>query len=189
MKDMYSITPPEGRHGLSVWRLNRVLAMIQSKIQQMNEEGRRFPIVWSSHHMYSTSQLAKVLALKRGIDPELAGITGALHDIFTLLTGSSTDHALRAEKHIREIISDYNENWKENLPEITKEELELIVKSILGHSDKLTVSESPMAELIKDADTFDAYLQGMTADADTGRLDRLKSILHELGIDNQILIK
>ncbi|MHA1309079.1 MAG: hypothetical protein ACTSO7_17990, partial [Candidatus Heimdallarchaeota archaeon] len=59
--------PIQYRKGLPVWRLNRVLAIIQQRIQKLSEDNRELPITWSVMHMYSTMQLAKLVALKRDL--------------------------------------------------------------------------------------------------------------------------
>jgi uncharacterized protein len=158
LSDIFTWAGPEGRLGAPVWRLNRILALIQSKIQRLTEDGREIPLSWSVQHLYSTSQLVKLLALKRGIDVELAGLTCAFHDIYSLLTGLYADHG----------------------PE---QEIQHIVKAIAEHSDKTSVSTDPLAELVKDVDTIDAYLHGMTTTAADGRLQRAKKVFQELGIN------
>ncbi|MGC9781395.1 MAG: HD domain-containing protein [Candidatus Heimdallarchaeota archaeon] len=108
--------------------------------------------------MYSTMQLAKLIALKRGLDPELAALTCAFHDIFTLQTGNHTDHGIKAEKIIREIIEEYNKKHQESLPVITEKEISLIIKTVAIHSDITTTTENPYEELLKDVDSIDSFL-------------------------------
>ncbi|MFQ5980164.1 MAG: HD domain-containing protein [Candidatus Heimdallarchaeota archaeon] len=132
--------------------------------------------------MYSTSQLAKLLALKRGIDPELAGLACAFHDIHSILTGLYRDHGLKAQPHLHSIITEYNEECKSSLLEITNDEEEHLVKAIAGHSDKIAIHADALTELVKDVDSLDAYLHGWTTKAIGGRLPRVRRILGELGI-------
>ncbi|MHA2500843.1 MAG: HD domain-containing protein [Candidatus Hodarchaeales archaeon] len=183
MSDIFTWAGPEGRLGAPVWRLNRILALIQSKIQRLTEDGREIPLSWSVQHLYSTSQLVKLLALKRGIDVELAGLTCAFHDIYSLLTGLYADHGPKAATYVREIVEEYNEKSNRDVPEISEQEIQHIVKAIAEHSDKTSVSTDPLAELVKDVDTIDAYLHGMTTTAADGRLQRAKKVFQELGIN------
>ncbi|MFX0114811.1 MAG: HD domain-containing protein [Candidatus Hodarchaeota archaeon] len=134
-------------------------------------------------NMYSTCQLAKLLALKRDIDPELAGLACVFHDIHTILTGSSKNHGMKAEPHVREIVAEYNEKWRLQLPAIAENELERLVNAVKDHSDKIAISEDPLAELVKDVDTLDAYLHGMTTEVSNGRLNRANQVLEELSLN------
>jgi uncharacterized protein len=133
--------------------------------------------------MYSTMQIAKLLALKRGLNPELAGLTCALHDIHTLLTGSTKNHGLNADNHIKEIISEYNKQFTGKLPEITREEEERITNAIKVHSDKISVSDDPLTELLRDVDSIDSFLHGMIQGKNSGRIPRGNKVLKEFSID------
>ncbi|NHK30059.1 MAG: HD domain-containing protein [Asgard group archaeon] len=177
---------PEARKGLPVWRLNRILTIIQTKTKNLTNDDRLFNLTWSFMHMYGSMQIGKLLALKRGIDPELAAITCAFHDIYTLLEGKGRDHALKAEKYIRQIIAEYNNKWRQELPPITSDELTRIVEAIKTHSDKKTKSTDPLAELLKDVDTLDSYLHGLSQDNISGRITRGNTVLEELNLAHKI---
>jgi len=172
--------------GLPVWRLNLVLEIIFNRCQEIPKKNREVPMVWSTMHMYSTIQLAKVLALKRDLNPELAGLVCVFHDVHTLHTGEHRDHGPKAEPYIREIINEYNERWGSELGYITVDETTLIINSIAVHSDKLTISDDPYTELLKDIDSLDAYLHGMEPLQKNGRLTRVNSTLKELEISQTI---
>jgi len=177
---------PKGRNGLPVWRLNRVLAIIQQRIQRLSEDNREFPITWSVMHMYSTMQLAKLVALKRGLNPELAALTCAFHDIYSLLEGTHEDHGVKAEPYIREIISEYNTEHKEALPEITTKEQEQIIIAVKNHSDKNSTDDTPYSKLLKDVDSIDSYLHGMTQGRKSGRIPRSNEVLKEFAINHLV---
>jgi uncharacterized protein len=171
--------------GLPVWRLNQVLSIIQDRIQKLSDDGRWAPLVWSSMHMYSTTQLGKLVALKRCLDPEFAGLVCAFHDIYTLHTGEYEDHDKKAANYIREIVMEYNERWGEQLSLISNEEVERIIIAIEGHSDKITVTNDPYAELLKDVDSIDAHLHGLKPqETALGRQKRLNMFFTEFQIQN-----
>jgi uncharacterized protein len=130
--------------------------------------------------MYSTSQLAKLLAMHRAIDPELAGIAAALHDIGIVKTKKHEGHAEAGEKYVYEFMEKYNVESGTKLASVTKGELEKIVKAIVNHSDKETNSNDPFVELLKDVDSLDGYLHGVKAEG--ARLERCKIAMKELGI-------
>ena len=175
-----------GRHGLPVWRLNRVVSLIYKKTSGLEETNREIPLVWSNMHSLTTMQLAKLVALKRNLDPELAGLVCVFHDIYTFITGSTEDHGPLAESYIREIIQEYNTTSREELAEITEAEQQTIINAVKGHSDKLTTDSNPYAKLIKDVDSLDSYLTGMSPGRRSGRIPRINELLAELAIDHSI---
>ncbi|MHA1211784.1 MAG: HD domain-containing protein [Candidatus Heimdallarchaeota archaeon] len=177
---------PKARKGLSIWRVNRIYALIISKMSAISNEPRKMPFVWSIMHMFSTTQIGKLLALKRGLDPELAALTCAFHDIYSFFTGKHKDHGLLAEKIIREIVEEYNTTWRDELAEITPLEVDRMVNAIVVHSDKVSVSDDPLAELLKDADTLDSYLDGFTQDTESTRIQRVNKVFKEFAIDHEI---
>ncbi|MBD3190313.1 MAG: HD domain-containing protein [Candidatus Heimdallarchaeota archaeon] len=176
----------EGRMGLFVWRLNRIVGIIHKKTLELSEDDRELPIVWSVMHMYSTMQLAKIVALKRGINPELAALTAVFHDCFTLLTGSTEDHGKNAEKYIREIIDDYNSDLSGELAKISEEEMNRIIYAVSVHSNKKEIVNDSLAELMKDVDSLDGFLHGMTIYPGSSRAKRINNLFKELDLDYQI---
>jgi uncharacterized protein len=165
---------------LSVRRLNRILTMLLADMKDLTDEGRDFPIRWNIMHMYSSSQLAKLLAMHRGIEPELAGIAAALHDIGVVMTKKHEGHAEGAEKYVYEFLEKYNIESGKKLPPVTKEEMEKVVKAIVKHSDKEANSNDPFVELLKDVDSLDGYLHGGKAEG--ARLERCKRTMEELRV-------
>jgi len=165
---------------LSFRRLNRILTMLLADMKDLTDEGRDFPIRWNIMHMYSSSQLAKLLAMHRGIEPELAGIAAALHDIGVVVTKKHEGHAEAGEKYVYEFIEKYNHESRAKLPPVSKEETEKVVNAIIKHSDKETNSHDPFVELLKDVDSLDGYLHGVKAEG--ARLERCKMAIKELGI-------
>jgi uncharacterized protein len=173
--------------GLPVWRLNRVLAILQSRIEALSkEEKRETPIVWGAAHMYSTTQLAKVVALQRGLNPELAGLVCAFHDVYTLHTNEYEDHGARAKAYIHEIVEEHNERWGAQLGDISDAEVAIIYEAVRGHSDKSVVTEFPYAELLKDVDSLDSFLYGFEPWEGTAREQRISRMLNEFNIHRQL---
>ncbi len=166
---------------MDVRRVNRIVSMLLEEMRSMSDEGRDLPIRWSVMHMYSSSQLAKVLALRRGMDMELASIAAALHDITVIVTGKTESHAEVAEKHVRDAISRYNNGQWTKLPKVTKDEENMLVEAIVQHSDKEVYSGNPLAELLKDVDSLDRYLHGVKSEG--AYLDRCHKPLREFGVE------
>jgi len=166
---------------LPVRRLNHILTMLLSDMKDLTDEGRDFPIRWNIMHMYSSAQLAKLLALDRGIEPELAGIAGALHDIGAVMTKKHEGHAEAAEKWVHEFLEKYNSEFGSRLTPVTKEEIDKLVKAIVRHSEKEIYSNDPFVELLKDVDSLDGYLHGIKTEGK--RLERCRRAMRELGIN------
>lgn len=166
---------------LNVKRVNRLLVTLFEEMRYSDDEGRDLPIKWNMMHMYSSSQLAKILALRRGMDMELASIAATLHDIAVIVTKKRDNHAERAEKYVRQVIEEFNNINGEKLGKINDEEVELLVKAISQHSNKEEYSDDPFVELLKDIDSLDRYLHGVKSEGEY--IHRCNKVFDELGID------
>jgi uncharacterized protein len=96
---------------LDARRVNRITSMLLEEMRTLTDEGRDLPIRWNIMHMYSSSQIAKVLALRRGMGEqaaELASIAAALHDIAVVATKKHDRHAEVAGEYVRDAIAKYN---------------------------------------------------------------------------------
>lgn len=93
----------------SVKRLNRILSILFNEIKELDDDNRDFPLRWSVMHMYSSTQIAKIVAIKRGLDPELAGLMAAMHDIAVVKTKRTENHAKEAKNYIIELIDQYKQ--------------------------------------------------------------------------------
>lgn len=140
--------------------------------QQSDHDDRRCGFV----HLYGVSAIGVLLALKRGLNPELCAIAGMLHDIWSYKTGDPTDHAhysaIEAETILR------------NAKSFTHTEIRNICDAIAHHRRKQTHDDSRLSELLKDADVLQHYLYNPTL-PDNPALkwpQRLQNTLDELGI-------
>jgi uncharacterized protein len=163
----------------SVKRLNRMLTMLFYEWKDLTDEGRDFPIRWNIMHMYSSSQLAKILAMSRGLEPELAGIAAALHDMGVVMTGKHEEHAKTGERYVDDFIERYNSKAGIKLSPIDKEERDQIVRAIVQHSEKENDSGDPFVELLKDVDSLDRYLHGIKMEE--AHVQRCNKVMKELG--------
>jgi len=166
---------------MDVRRVNRLASMLLEEWKDLSDEGRDLPIRWNVMHMFSSSQLAKVLAMRRGLNPELAALAAALHDIAVVATKRTEGHAQAAEKHVRDAVARYNNGPWTTLPKITAEEEDALVNAIVQHSDKEAVTGNPLVELLKDVDSLDRYLHGVKTEG--AYLERLTRVLAELSIE------
>ena len=132
-------------------------------------------------HLYSVSKFAAMLALKRGLDPEIAQACGMLHDIYQVTAGTSEQHGARGAKVAEEILR--------QVGLYSDEEITTITTAIYWHSKKRKV-HGPYEELLKDADVmchffyntdFPANYLSMFPHLEKGKA-RYDSLLAEFGI-------
>ncbi len=168
---------------LDVKRLNRILSNLFDDFKNLSDEDRELPMKWSVMHMYSSSQLALLVAVKKKLNPELLGIIAALHDIGAIKTKKRENHAKNASKYVYEIVELYNSSWRGKLPEISDEETLIIHDAIINHSDKDTVSDNVYIEAMKDVDSLDRYLHGINTKG--GHTKRLNNMIDLFDLDIQ----
>lgn len=171
---------------LNVVRVKKLLCMLYDDMKELSDDGRDIPIVWNVMHMFSSSQVAKIIALRRGVNMELASIAATLHDIAVIVTKKTKNHAEIAERYVRAAIERFNNESSTSISKITDEEINMIVNAIIRHSDKETYSNDPFIELLKDIDSVDRYLHGIESDG--AYLERCNRVFMELGI-KEIAVK
>ena len=119
-------------------------------------------------HLFAVSNFAAMIALKRGLDPEIATMIGLLHDIHTLLTGDPENHAKQGSILARKILG--------GLDIVTDDERDAICTAIRNHSKKRTIHDA-YSELAKDADVLSHYFYNTTLpvfEKDQARLEALR---------------
>lgn len=130
--------------------VNRILACSIPDTQRENSK------VWELKHCSSCIQVGRILAIKRGLNIELAEVICALHDIYAIDTGHYQNHAEKGATIAEHILS--------STGKFSVEEIAIITEAIRHHSDKHIYSDDPYVELIKDADIFDCSLYEGTRD-------------------------
>lgn len=123
-------------------------------------------------HLYGVSQLAALLALQRGLDSEIAAISGLLHDMYTCRTGFTRFHDQNGAEYLRPVLRDSGL--------FSLEEQTLILTAIFHHSDKQAVNDR-YPELLKDADVLQHYCNRPDMPVPNHFL-RLERILGELAL-------
>jgi len=133
---------------------NRV-EILRKYIDKLTENKVRGKYWFVERHMYTVSQFAAMLALKRGLSPEIAIMAGLLHDIHTLLTDDPKDHAKHGAAKAKEILTELNI--------VSNEEKSMICSAIKNHSAKGT-AHSGYTQTLKDADTLSHYFHNPSLD-------------------------
>jgi uncharacterized protein len=154
--------------------------IIDSKIADDQRENSK---IWELKHCNTCLQIGRILALKRGLNTELAEVICVLHDIYAIDTGKYKNHAFLGSQIARTIL--------EETKNFTQDEIDLICSAIAEHSNKHVYSKNPYYELIKDADVYDCLLYDGTAnyyrqnkepDVCKEYFRRMQNVSQELGV-------
>lgn len=153
--------------------LNLAWKVITQSMKAINDEDRDVPLAQDLFHIMGSIKGATLLALKRGLDPELVTIAMILHDLGRIPTGVFEGHDEAGAPFIRGLL--------ERTGEFTPEEIELIVHLTRTHRKK-DETGNPYEECIRDADVLDIYLSGLSGwkrrmEPHQGRLERLSKEL------------
>ena len=123
-------------------------------------------------HLYGVSRFCVLLALKRGLNAEIAAACGMLHDIYQVTDGSIHEHAIRGAKKAEAILK--------AIGLYSDEEIALITTAISWHSKKRKTHE-PYDELLKDADVLDHCFHNPDYPVIDKEITRYNNLLIELG--------
>ena len=123
-------------------------------------------------HLSGVSLAAVMLAKKRGQSPELAAMAGLLHDLYAYKSGSYDDHARRGAEYARKLL--------EKMELTTPEETEVICTAISHHDSKAEI-DSPMDEILKDADVIHHSLADPTKEVKESEKERYLKLCEEFG--------
>ena len=130
---------------------NAMLTLINTLESQPTVE-RDETLHWERIHLASSARIAKDMAVKRGVNPELASIATALHDIGRIVTGKQKDHAHQGAEPARKLLEELNL--------FTEEEIVLLTQAVYNHTDKAIIGNE-IEEIVKDADVVDCFEFGM----------------------------
>lgn len=132
---------------------------------------RDISLSWEKIHLASCAAVGRILALKRGVDPEVSAIACSVHDYGRIITGRQQDHATVGYEPLKLFLRECGY--------FSSDEIKLLATAAQNHSNKKEVG-SPLEEIVKDADVFDCYQYGLSLDREEQRV-RLKTILEEIG--------
>jgi uncharacterized protein len=149
-------------------RLEALRLVIDELIKERQPERDRYFYV----HLYGVSHFCTLLALRRSLNVELATTCGMLHDIYPVLYGSYDNHGIKGAEQAEKILRATNL--------YNDEEISTITNAIARHSDKDLI-HGPYDEVLKDGDVMSHCLYNADLPVNEKEIDRLKSILAELG--------
>lgn len=120
----------------------------------LTDEERESSRAWELMHSSTCKVFMHLLAEKRGLDPEICRIAGALHDYYVIATGKYKNHARLGAPMVEDILKQTGD--------FTEEEIAIIKEMVACHSEKHIHSGNGWVELTKDADVFDCSLYAGT---------------------------
>ena len=151
-------------------RLKELRKYVDRELNRMEDADKRTSAIV---HLYGVSLAATMIAKKRGLDPEIASMAAMLHDMHAYKTGSYDDHAHKGAELAREILSE--------LALTTPEETDTICSAIYHHDDKL-VTDSPMDEVLKDADVIHHCMNDLSKAVKEKEQARFDALCKEFGM-------
>lgn len=124
-------------------------------------------------HTYGVAQCCSIIAEKRGLNPEIAYISGLLHDIYAYYTESYLCHAQSGADMARPAIR--------NMDIFSDDEKMIILSAIFYHSNKELIHDE-YDEVLKDADILQRYLNDSCSSVFQLAIPRLNNVLNEFKI-------
>ena len=149
-----------------ILRLQSALLKEIDKYEELVPQRDHF-IDWERVHISSCGRTGYLLALHRGVDPELAAAACACHDYGRIITGRQKDHAEAGYLPVIEFLRG-TELFDES-------EIQQIALAVKNHSKKDEVG-TPLEEIVKDADVLDFHQYGYEM-ARRSQQDRLEALL------------
>ena len=153
-------------------RLKELKKYVNKKLAEMKDPD---DMLKAAGHLYGVSMSAQLIAQKRGLDAELAGMAGMLHDLYAYESGSYDDHAHKGADLARKVL--------EKLDMTSAEETDIICSAIYHHDDKAAV-DSPMDEVLKDADAMHHIYNDLSKEVKEKEAERYRKLKEEFGINS-----
>ena len=130
-----------------------------------------------AEHLFAVSNLCSILALRRGLDMTLCAASGLLHDLWSLQTGKTDNHAHHGAKLAQEML--------ENLRTFTDDDISVMITAIRNHTNK-GEEHDEYSEVLKDADVLHRYLLDPNEKFSKSKSQRVKNALRDLGINIKV---
>jgi HD superfamily phosphodiesterase len=152
-------------------RLEDLRVIVNEELGRMNNADNRTSAI---NHLYGVSLAATMIALKRGLDPEIAAMAAMMHDLAAYKSGSYDDHAHKGAELARGILAE--------LALTDEQETEMICSAIYHHDDKLIV-DGPMDEVLEDADVIHHCMNDLSKSVKDKEKARFEALCREFGME------
>lgn len=138
--------------------INRILQLQSALLKEIDMYEEKIPqrdetVEWEKLHMASSSRLAYLMALDRGVDPELSACACSIHDYGRIITGIQSGHAEAGYEPVKIFLKKLGDLF-------TQDEQEIIAIAAKNHSKKSEIG-TPIEEIVKDADVVDCFQYGV----------------------------
>ena len=151
-------------------RLKELRKYIDNELNHLDEDKR----ISAAAHLYGVSLAATMIAKKRGLNWELLSMAAMLHDLYAYKSGSYDDHAHKGAELARKILKE--------LGLTTEEETNVICEAIFYHDDKYN-TDSPMDEVLKDADVIHHCLNDLNKEIKEKEKARFENLCKEFMLE------
>jgi len=147
------------------------------KIAEYEQLGlaRDTSLSWERIHLVSCARNGYFLALKRGVDVEMAAIACSVHDYGRIITGQQQGHAAAGYEPLKVFLAESGY--------FSAAEIEMLSVTTKNHSNKAEVG-TDLEEIVKDADILDCYQYQIPLTKGEYKA-RLAKILVELDVELQ----
>jgi hypothetical protein len=125
-------------------------------------------------HTYGVAQACALIAGRRGLNTEIAYISGLVHDLYTYKTGIIINHQHNGAEMARPALRDMNI--------FSADEQKLILSAVFHHGDKVHVHDD-YDEVLKDADVLSPFLNDAGTHMFYYAVPRLSRLLKEFNFD------
>jgi predicted hydrolase (HD superfamily) len=169
MLSSYTENKTEGKVK-TMGRLKDLRKHVDTALNEMDDADKRNSAI---AHLYGVSLAATMIAKKRGLDPELSSMAAMLHDLYAYKSGSYDDHAHKGAELARQILDE--------LGLTTPDETDTICSAIYHHDDKLVI-DSPMDEVLKDADVLHHCMNDLSKQVKDKEKVRFDKLCDEFGM-------
>ena len=159
------------KEGDLMGRLKDLRKYVNEQLDLMDDKDERTAAIT---HLNGVALASVILSKKRGLDEELGAMAAMLHDLHAYKTGSYDDHAHKGSELARDILNE--------LKLTSGEENDIICSAIYHHDDK-GVIDSPMDELLKDADVISHTMHDPSKPIKEKEQERYDKICAELGLN------
>ena len=135
---------------------NRLITMQGMLLDEIDAYAEQIPQRDASReyekvHAIGCGKIGYLLALQRGVDPEMAAAACSVHDYGRIVTGRQEGHAKAGYEPVKEFLA--------GTGLYSEEEIETIAVAVRNHSSKSEIG-TPMEEIVKDADVLDFHQCG-----------------------------
>jgi len=151
-------------------RLKELRKYVNRELNGMPDPDER---IKAAAHLYGVSLAATLISEKRHQNTELSSMAAMLHDLYAYKSGSYDDHARKGAELAEKIL---------NKLQLTDAEETKIICSAIAHHDSKADIDSPMDEVLKDADVLHHTMNDPDKEIKEKERARYEALRKEFGL-------